>query len=176
MRSGPGSRYSGTCRRRTIASQAARATATTAAGGRTLATKRFTAGISLLRGFSERLGEPRGNRLAGAQVGRGAAVLRPAGNRSVDGDLSHDPPRPRRKDGDAGGQVGRFVDAVGDEDDGEALAAPEVEELVVQPPAGDLVERREGLVEEEEARPCRERAGDRDPHLHPSGELPRIGP
>jgi hypothetical protein len=103
-------------------------------------------------------------------------VLRSPGNRSVDGDLAHDPARPRREDRDAGGQIGRFVDAVGNEDDGEPLAPPEVEQLVVQTPAGDLVERRERLVQQQEPRPGRERAGDRDPHPHPPGKLPRIGP
>ena len=38
------------------------------------------------------------------------------------------------------------------------------------------VERAEGLVEEEHARPVHERAGERDPLLLAAGELPRLAP
>ncbi len=78
-------------------------------------------------------------------------------------------------DDEAVGEKHRFEDAVRDEDDGPFLVQPQAQEILVELEAGDLVERREGLVEEEETWPGDERAGNRDAHLHAAGELARIG-
>src|SRR3546814_21123345 len=52
------------------------------------------------------------------------------------------------------------------------LALPEPQELLVQVVAGDLVERPERLVHQEEIGLEAERAGDRDALLHAARELP----
>src|SRR3954454_24585047 len=51
------------------------------------------------------------------------------------------------------------------------LLAEQLEQLVLQATAGDLVERAERLVEEEELRVQRERAGERRAHLHAARQL-----
>ena len=73
-----------------------------------------------------------------------------------------------------GRQEHRLVDRVGDEQRGEALALEQAEQLVVQPFAGDLVERAERLVEQEDLRLEHQRAGQRGAHLHAAGELLRV--
>src|SRR3546814_9707422 len=61
-----------------------------------------------------------------------------------------DAPRPRRHDDDARRQEHRLGNRVGNEDDRLAGALPEPQELLVQVVAGDLVERPERLVHQEE--------------------------
>ncbi len=93
----------------------------------------------------------------------------------VDGELGRDPPRPGAEDQDARGQEHRFEHRMGDEDDGAAELSPDLQEVVVQLEAGDLVERGEGLVHQQQARLGDQRPGDGDAHLHAAGELARIG-
>ena len=64
---------------------------------------------------------------------------------------------------------------MGDEHRREAVLPPQAQQVVVEAVARDLVEGREGLVHEQDARPCHQRTGDRHAHLHAAGELARIG-
>ena len=57
---------------------------------------------------------------------------------------------------------------------GKALALEQAEQFVVELLAGDLVERAERLVEQEDLRIHHQRAGQRATHLHAAGELLRI--
>jgi hypothetical protein len=84
-------------------------------------------------------------------------------------------PGPRRHHHDAAREIDALVDRMRDEDDGAAELALQPQDIVVELEAGDLVERGEGLVHEQQLRPQRERAGDRDAHLHAAGQLARIG-
>src|SRR6476469_4229019 len=61
-----------------------------------------------------------------------------------------------------------------DEHDGRAARFPDVQQFDVQPFARHLVERAERLVHEEESRVERQGSRDRDPLLHPAGELPGV--
>jgi hypothetical protein len=63
---------------------------------------------------------------------------------------------------------------MGDEHHGLAEHAPERQEVVVEPEARDLIERRERLVHQEETWLGDERARDRGAHFHPAGKLARI--
>ena len=62
-----------------------------------------------------------------------------------------------------------------DEDDGLAQIAPQRQQIVVEPEAGDLVERGERFVHQENIRIGDQRARQRDPHLHAAGQFARIG-
>src|ERR1700759_2627175 len=66
------------------------------------------------------------------------------------------------------GKLDRFVDAVGDQNDGLGLAFPYTQELVLHEAAVLSVERGEWLIHEEQARLDRERARDCDALLHPA--------
>ena len=57
-------------------------------------------------------------------------------------------------------------DRVGDEQAGEGVEQEQARHLLVQPPAGDLVERAEGLVEQEQLGLRGQRPGDGRPHAH----------
>src|SRR5207253_1298293 len=94
--------------------------------------------------------------------------------RKIDRDKLDDPSRTRRHDSDVGREKDRLGDAVRDEHDGRPGLLPDPQQLDVQPLAGHLVERAEGLVHQEDRRLERERARDRDALLHPAGELPGI--
>src|SRR5690606_24033664 len=85
-------------------------------------------------------------------VGRGAEGIVARIGR-VDRYLAEDAAGTRRHDDDAAGEEDALEDGVGDEDDGEALVLPELQKVVVELEAGDLVERGERLVHEEKARP-----------------------
>src|SRR5476649_2922751 len=73
-----------------------------------------------------------------ARVGRG------------DSEIGDDPSGPRAHDDDAVREIDRFIHAMGDEDDGPLLRLPELEKIVVEPYPRDLVERREGLVHQQD--------------------------
>ena len=60
---------------------------------------------------------------------------------------------------------------MGDEDDGLVQLAPQIKQIVIEPKARDLVERRERLVQQENIRVGDERARQRDPHLHTAGQF-----
>ena len=83
------------------------------------------------------------------------------------------PGRGRHHD-DSGREEHRLGDRVRDEEDGAARLRPDPQQLPVQPLARHLVERAERLVHQEQRGRERERARDRDPLLHPAGELPRV--
>ena len=72
-------------------------------------------------------------------------------------------------------EVDALVDRVGDEDDGQFLRRPQLAQFVVQTLAREFVERGERLVHQQHRRLGRERAGDRDAHLHAARQLARIG-
>ncbi len=72
-------------------------------------------------------------------------------------------------------QIDRLEYRMGDEDDGLAQLAPQIKQIVVEPEARDLVERRERLVQQQNIRIGNERARQRDPHLHAAGQFAGIG-
>ena len=95
-------------------------------------------------------------------------------------DVRHNLARPRRHHQHPVGHRHRLVDAVRDEH-GRARPLglgrrhrPEMEQLVAHLLAGDLVQRRERLVHQQQRRIERQRAGNRDPLLHPARQ--RVGP
>ena len=63
-----------------------------------------------------------------------------------------DPPGSAAHHHDLRGEVDRLRHGVGDEESGELLLGEESDQLVVEPLAGDLVERAERLVEQEQLR------------------------
>ena len=63
---------------------------------------------------------------------------------------------------------------MGDHDDGLPLRLPQRHELILKVHAGERIQQREGLVEEEKPRLEGEGAGDAHPLLHARGELARI--
>jgi hypothetical protein len=65
---------------------------------------------------------------------------------------------------------------VSDEHNGRAAALPKPQQIVVERHPGDLVERGEGLVEQQQIGIGDQGAGDRDPHAHAARELARISP
>ena len=121
---------------------------------------------------AQRRPEPAGD-LAEGRVRDDAAVAlaRPAGLDEVD-----EHARACRHHADAVGQHCRLVEGVRDEQDGGAGFAPKAQQLIAHEQPGLLVERAEGLVEQEQARARHERARDADALAHAAGELRRIGP
>ncbi len=75
-------------------------------------------------------------------------------------------------DGDARSHANRFVQVVGNEQGGLAHRAGEFQELVLQPPANERVQRRERLVHQEDLGVRREGAGQADALLHPTRQFP----
>ena len=53
--------------------------------------------------------------------------------------------------------------------------APQREQIVVEPEAGDLVERRERFIHQQDVGIGDQRARERYPHLHAAGQFARIG-
>ena len=109
----------------------------------------------------------------GGIFGRGAKSS-PRGSDCVDPELGADAARPRRHHDHALRQIDRFEHRMGDEDDGLLQVAPQLQQVVVEPKARDLVERRERLVHQQNVRIGDERARQRDPHLHAAGQFARI--
>ena len=62
-----------------------------------------------------------------------------------------------------------------DEDHRPAIFFLEPQDVVVELEAGDLVERRERLVHQQQRRPGHQCAGDGNAHLHAAGQFARIG-
>ena len=81
--------------------------------------------------------------------------------------------RPGLQGHDAVGKQDRLVDVVGDQDDGLAFLGPDLLELVLQLGARQRVERREGLVEQQDVGIGGQRAGDGDALAHAAGKLGR---
>ena len=98
------------------------------------------------------------------------ALARPAGLDEID-----EHARARRHHADAVRQQRGLVERVGDQQDGGAGLAPQLEQLVAHQQPGLLVERAERLVEQQQARPRHQGAGDAEPLAHAAGELRRIG-
>ena len=67
----------------------------------------------------------------------------------------------------------RLVDAVGDEHDRRAGLAPDAQQFLVQPVAGDLVQRAERLIHQQHARSAQQRARDRHALAHAARQLVR---
>jgi hypothetical protein len=78
----------------------------------------------------------------------------------------------RGEDDDAVADVDALVDVVGEEHDGRAVGAVDLQEQVLQLFAGLGVEGTEGLVHQEEGGAADEGAGDGAALLHSAGELP----
>ena len=72
------------------------------------------------------------------------------------------------------GEQDRFIDVVGDEDDGLLFLRPDRLDLGLQLGAGEGVERRQRLVEQQHFGIQRERARDGDALAHAAGELGRL--
>ncbi len=73
------------------------------------------------------------------------------------------------------GQIYRFLEIVGDEDDGNVDLAPELQQVRLHQCAGLGIERRERLVHQQDAGPVRQRARDRHALLHAARELVGVG-
>ena len=72
-------------------------------------------------------------------------------------------------------EVDGFGNVVGDEQDGFAFAAPQLEQIILQLRASEFVERAERFVHEKDRRVPRQRPYDRHPLLHAARQLVRIG-
>ena len=105
----------------------------------------------------------RGAERFGARIGR------------IDRELGEHAAGPRRHHDDAARQIDRLEHRMGDEDHGLAHRSPQLQQIVVELEAGDLVERGERLVHQQQLRLRHQRARDRDPHLHAAGQFARIG-
>ncbi len=121
-------------------------------------------------------GPPGGSRRCGRTAPRTpdrSGVRVRAGSRRGRGSRD-DPARAGAHHEHARAHVDRLGDRVGDEQAGELRRLEELEELVVEPLARDLVERAERLVEEERPGLERQHAGERGAHLHAAGERDRV--
>ena len=119
---------------------------------------------------NDRLHGPRDLRHQGG-VGRIEAGLRAPGRATRS--FALDAAGARRHQHDAAGEERRFVDRVGDEHHRAAGRLPQRQQIRLQPVAGELVERGERFVHQQQARPRHQGARDRHPHAHAAGKLPR---
>ena len=92
-----------------------------------------------------------------------------------DRDDRGDAARSRGHDDDPVGEEDRLGDAVGDDHDRRRRPLPQLQQLEIEPLAGQRVEGAERLVEEQHLRLEREGPGDRRALAHPAGELARSG-
>ena len=92
----------------------------------------------------------------------------------IDGDVFDDATGPGGHDDDPVGQIDALENRMRDEDDRPAEFLPEVQEIVVELEAGDLVESGEGFVHQQELRLGDEGTGDRYPHLHAARQFARV--
>src|SRR3954471_1756922 len=112
-------------------------------------------------------------RLVGRELGRGLHGV-VAWMPQVDGKLGLDPPRPGRHHRDPVRHEDRLVDVVGDEEHRLAVGLPDAEEELLHQRPGLVVERAERLVEQQDLRIVGERARERGPLLHATGEHLRV--
>ena len=70
-----------------------------------------------------------------------------------------------------GAQEHRLRDRMRDEQRGELLRVEQVDQLVVESLPGDFIERTERFVEQEDLGVQHQRASERAPHLHATGQL-----
>ena len=104
----------------------------------------------------------------------------PTGGRAGAADRSRSRRQPagaRPHHHDAVGERDRLLDVMGDEDQRRLGVRPQIEQMVLQIDAGEGVERRERLVEQQHLRPRHQRARDRDALRLAAGQLarPHIG-
>src|SRR5262245_35108644 len=109
-----------------------------------------------------------------ARIVRRSAEIFVARIRGVDRKLGEDAAGPPSPDDDSLRKVDRLEHRLGDEDHGRSQRLPELEQVVVEAKARDLVERRKGLIHQEQLRLRDEGTGDRGAHLHAARELARI--
>src|SRR6185295_131437 len=95
--------------------------------------------------------------------------------REVDRHHGFDAAGPVAHDGDTVGEIDRLLDIMGDEQHGQPVALPDTGQQLLHVMACQGVERAEGLVHQQHARPVGERAGDGDALFHAARELVRIG-
>ena len=124
---------------------------------------------------SRRLGEPCRQLAAELGEARGIAEAFVARLRLVDRQDLDDAAGSRAHDGDPRRQEHRFVDRVGDEHRRELALPPQLDEVGIEPVAGELVERAERLVHQQQVGLGDEAARDRHAHPHAAGQLARIG-
>ena len=89
-------------------------------------------------------------------------------------DLAH-PAGPRRHQQHLLAEERGLVDRMGDEQDRRAGVLPQPQQFLVEPVAGDLVERAERLVHQQQLGIVDERAGDRDALAHAARQFVGIG-
>src|SRR5271166_2274591 len=106
---------------------------------------------------------------------RGIAHLGRARISQTDLDMIGDHRRAPGEHHDGIRQVNGFADAVGDEQHGRAGLGADVEQEILHLHAGELVERAERLIHQEELRTVDQGAAQRYALLHPARELARIG-
>jgi len=99
---------------------------------------------------------------------RGAKILAPR-LRRVYTKLGTEAAGPRCHHDYALRQIHRLEYRMRDEDDGLAQIAPQREQIVVEPETGDLVERGERFIHQEDVGIGDQCARQRDPHLHAAG-------
>src|SRR5215469_6763647 len=95
----------------------------------------------------------------------------------IDRKLAHHPSRMGREDEQAVAHLHRLLDVVGDEEhrpDRQLALTPEIEEVATQRLRSEHIERREGLVHEEDARVYHERTREPDALAHAARELTRV--
>src|SRR6185312_7988518 len=93
--------------------------------------------------------------------------------RQIDGDGALDAPRTEAHHRDAVAELDRLGDVVGDEQRRLVQGAADLQDLVAEQHARLLVERREGLVHQQDLRPRGQRARDRRALAHAARELGR---
>ena len=102
---------------------------------------------------------------------RACNIARP---RKIDQVFIVDAARSWRHDHDSIGQKDRFLDRVGNENDGQAGSRPDLDQFVLQPFAGHRVERAEGFVHQHDFGIIGEHAGNGNALLHAARKLVRI--
>ena len=98
------------------------------------------------------------------------AIARPG---EIDANFLEQPAGPRTHHHDAVRQHHRFIDVVSNEDQCRAGVGPQIEEMILQIGAGEGIERRERLVEQEHFGLRHKSAGDRDALRLPAGQFAR---
>ena len=78
---------------------------------------------------------------------------------------------PAFHDGNARADLGRFIEVMADEDDGAVKLALQLQQLILQPVTDQRVQRREGLVHQQDRRIGGKGAGKANALLHAAGQL-----
>src|SRR6266436_71086 len=129
------------------------------------------------RGLRQRrLGEPRRELPAIRRETWGIAEALVARLRLLDRHDLEDAAGTGRYHDHAGREEHRLVDGMGDEKRGELALPPQADEIGIEPIAGDLVERSERLVHQQQIWLRDQAARDRHPHAHASRQLARVVP